>query len=75
MGRVDCRARLACLNRTRELSKKFFNFPCTCPILDLAHEARLLAFMRDATFQSSVPAAKYRILTEKYCYCGVDSRA
>lgn len=78
MDRVDCvaiffdgRARLACLNRTGELSKKFFNFPCTCPILDLAHEAHLLAFTRDAMFQSSVSAAKYYILTEKYCYRGV----
>lgn len=58
----DSRARLACLNRIRESSKKFFNFPCTCPISDLAHEAGLHAFMRDAMFQSSVSAAKYRIL-------------
>jgi hypothetical protein len=74
MGRVDCRARLACLNRTRELSKKFFNFPCTCPILDLTHEARLLALMLDAMFQSSVSATKYSILTEKHCYRGVGLR-
>ena len=66
---------LACLNRIRELTKKFFNFPCTRPILDLAHEACLLAFMRDAMFQSSVSAAKYRILTEKHCYRGVDLQA
>lgn len=66
---------LACLNRIGELSKKFFNFPCTCPILGLAHEARLLAFMLDAMFQCSVSAAKYRILTEKYCYRGVGLRA
>jgi len=71
----DGRARLACLNRIRELSKKFFNFPCTCPIFDMAHEARLLAFTRDAMFKSSVSAAKYCILTEKHCYRGVGLRA
>jgi hypothetical protein len=71
----DGRARLACLNRIGELTKKFFNFPCTCPIFDLTHEARLLAFMRDAMFQCSVSAAKYCILTEKYCYRGVGLRA
>ena len=75
MDSVDCRrldgCTLACLNRLGELSKKFFNFPCTCPILDLAHEARLLAFMRDAMFQSSVSAAKYCILTEIYCHHGL----
>jgi len=58
-------ARLARLNYIGELSKKFFNLPCTSPIFDLAHEACLLAFMRDAMFQSSVPAAKHCILTEK----------
>jgi hypothetical protein len=72
---LDGGARLACLNRIGELSKKFFNFPCTCPILDLTHEARLLAFMRDAMVQSSVSAAKYCILTGKYCYRGVILRA
>lgn len=55
----DGGARLACLNRIGELSKKFFNFPCTSPILDLTHEARLFAFTCDAMFQSSVSAAKY----------------
>jgi hypothetical protein len=67
----DGGARLACLNRSGELAKKFFNFPCTCPILDLTHETHLLALMRDAMFQSSVSAAKYSILTEKHCYRGV----
>lgn len=71
---LDGRAHLACFNRIGELSKKFFNFPCACPILDLTHEARLLAFMRDATFQSSVSAAKYCILTIKYCYRGIGLR-
>lgn len=66
--------RLACLNGIGELSKKFFNFPSTCPILDLTHEASLLALMLDAMFQSSVSATKYSILTEKYCYRGVGSR-
>jgi len=61
----DGGARLACLNRIGELSKKFFNFPCTCPILDLTHEARLLAFMRDAMFQCSMSAAKYCILASE----------
>jgi hypothetical protein len=71
----DGGTRLACLNRIGELSKKFFNFPCTCPIFDLTHEARFLALMRDAMFQFPVSAAKYSILTEKHCYRDVGSWA
>jgi hypothetical protein len=56
MNRVDAVAiswrlrRLARFNRTGELSENFFNFPCTCPISDLAYEACLLAFLRNSMF-------------------------
>jgi hypothetical protein len=53
---------LARLDRIGELPKKFFNFPCACPVPDLTQKAFPFAFLLDETLQASVSAAIYHIL-------------
>jgi hypothetical protein len=48
-----------------ELLEIFFNFPCPCPISDLALETSPLALLSDTMFQCSEFAAKHQILAEK----------